>query len=100
MQYKENFLPRLNLLTFDVSCCALDSKNVPSEVIFQKAGTQDYFVVQDNPKTLYNERTYHFDVPPKLQQHLQQYVSYVNNFNSLKNSGVSFFSPEPTFEIP
>lgn len=99
-QYKENFLPRLNLITTRVFCSDLGNENMPSEIIIKKAGTQDYTLLHDDPKKLYNEKTYHFNVPPKLQQHFQQYASYVGRFNSLENANFGFNLSKSTIEIP
>ncbi|NOX43263.1 MAG: hypothetical protein GXP19_05970 [Gammaproteobacteria bacterium] len=99
-QYKEDFLPRLNLVTLHKHCSELGSENAPSEVIFQKSGTEDYILGHEKPKKLYNENTYHFDIPPKLQQHVQQYVRYVNHFNALKNSTLNTPQRKPTIEFP
>ncbi|NOX43262.1 MAG: hypothetical protein GXP19_05965 [Gammaproteobacteria bacterium] len=99
-QYKENFLPRLNLVTLDMFCTELDNIDGPSEVILQKADTEDYLLGHDEIKEVY-KNAYHFDIPPKLRQHLQQkYANYVRDFNDLENSRLNSPHRDPTVEIP
>ena len=100
VQIKSNFLPGLSLLTVEQNCGFFDNKNAPTEIIIQKAGTGDYVLGKEKLKNMYNDKTYSFSIPPKLQRHLQPYIEYSREFNSKENSSISFSPPEPTIEFP
>ncbi len=99
-QYKHHFLPELSLLTLKVSCLYLGDNNLPSEIIFQKAGTGDYLLGHDDFKKLHNENTYVFDIPSKLQQHFNQYVRFLDNYNFTPKVNDRIDLLHPTVELP
>ncbi|MCF6235297.1 MAG: hypothetical protein L3J70_02785 [Gammaproteobacteria bacterium] len=100
VQIKSNFLPGLSLLTVEQNCSFLDYKNAPTEILIQKAGTGTYVLGNDNSKNMYNDKTYSFSIPPKLQRYFQPYIEYSIEFNSKENSSISFNPPKPTIEFP
>ncbi len=99
-QYKHHFLPNLSLLTFKVFCSKLGSENMPAELIFQKAGTEEYVLGHDDPNNMHNKNTYYFDIPPKLQQHFDRYAHFIDdyNFSPAVNEKVDLL--DPTIEYP
>lgn len=99
-QVKSNFLPKLKLVTLHLGCAFPHNKYGPTEIIIQKAGTEDYVLGGEDQKNMHNDKTYGFSIPPKLQQHLQPYLEYANKFNAMKNSSINFNPPEPTIEFP
>ncbi len=99
-QYKQNFLPSLSLLTFYFDCSELGIKNIPAELIFQKAGTEAYILGYDDPNNMHNENTYYFDIPPKLQQHFDQYARFIGDYNVSSTVNRKINMLKPTVDYP
>ncbi len=99
-QYKHHFLPNLSLLTFNVFCSKLGSKNMPAELVFQKSGTEEYVLGHDDPNNMHNKNTYYFDIPPKLQQHFDRYARFIDDYNFSPEVNDKIDILKPTIEYP
>ncbi|MDH5605245.1 MAG: hypothetical protein OEY51_14940 [Cyclobacteriaceae bacterium] len=80
--YKKDFLPGLNMASFNIGCSFLDAEHGAAELWVQKEGLVDYKLINEDPLNIKNkESNYRFDVPLGLLQTVKPMIDRINKLS-------------------
>jgi len=77
--YKKNFLPNLNMASFNIGCSFLDARHGTAELWVQKEGLVNYKLINEDPLNIkHKENNYRFDIPLALLQSVKPMIDRIN----------------------